>query len=328
MSASPGFHRIKKKETLFCSYCSKGFPIGVSLKSHYLEDHPGKPFKCTNCQQEFVELTKYIKHRIDKHRKPYACNSCDFRAVDSRGVKRHLVKCTLGNTGSAGNDRKPRNSGIPANSGNTEKARNTGNSESTGNASIGYRRTRSIRRPSCYYCNIKFIDLKSFDEHHQTEHPDQPYVCAYCQKQFSQRDALIRHRTANHLIKQWACSICKYKASNILKMKEHVEKCTGNTTMGYQRIASASTYSCFHCNIEFIDLKSFEEHHKIEHSAQPYVCEHCQRQCKDRSAYSKHKRNKHQTHYWSCNNCDYTSNKRSLIQVHIQKKHLQDLDKG
>ena len=200
MPTSPGFHRIKKKETLFCYYCPKGFPIGVSLKSHYLEDHPGKPFVCTNCHKEFVDLPKYIKHRIDKHRKPYACNSCDYRAVDSRAVKRHLLKCTLGNTGSTGNDKKSRNSVIPGNSKNTGKASNAGNSETTENN--GYRRMRSMRRLSCYHCNIKFNDVKSFYEHHETEHPDQPYVCAYCQKQFPQRDDLIRHRKTYHLIKQ------------------------------------------------------------------------------------------------------------------------------
>jgi KRAB domain-containing zinc finger protein len=175
---------------LICFHCSQEFQDGVFLKKHHLVEHPDKPYVCTNCEQEFSDKNTYLKHRYDKHKKPFACNVCVYRAQDIRMIKSHV---------------------------------RTKHKEKIHDNSIGYHRTRSIDKPSCFHCNQEFNDIKSFCNHHTAEHPEEPFVCEHCEKQFERR-AYVRHRGAYHIRRDWACNTCDYKGAPLTTMKIHVEK--------------------------------------------------------------------------------------------------------
>ncbi|KAG7277403.1 hypothetical protein CRUP_033358 [Coryphaenoides rupestris] len=87
----------------FCNECDSKFPEADSLKSHMLQDHSDKPYRCDSCQAAFRYKGNLASHktfnrpanlkthtRIHSGEKPYKCETCGSRFVQCEKCDLHF----------------------------------------------------------------------------------------------------------------------------------------------------------------------------------------------------------------------------------------------
>ena len=282
-----GFHKIdQKKETLFCPHCKLDFPDDFSLNKHHLTEHKDKPFVCNFCQQQFLDKKDYMNHKYTIHIKPFACNTCTYRAPFLRLIKTHVRK------------------------------KSCSRFEGEGFHKIEQKKETLF----CPHCELDFPDDLSLNKHHLSEHKDKPFVCHFCDKNFLNRQHYMNHKYVIHL-KLWACNTCSYRAPERRVIENHVNKKHRDLSegQGFHKIEmEKEKLSCPHCQQDFQDDLSLNKHHSTEHPDEPFVCNVCKQQFLDKKHYTNHKYANHTT--FACNDCSFRTNHLFKIKEHVRKK--------
>ena len=91
-SVVKGFHKKPDLGQVKCGYCSEVFFTDSTASLHHRSVHKGLPNKCSQCEKTFKSRTSLNKHIYAAHKKPFACNICDFRTYSSSNILNHVDK--------------------------------------------------------------------------------------------------------------------------------------------------------------------------------------------------------------------------------------------
>lgn len=107
--------------------------------------------------------------------------------------------------------------------------------------------------PKAYTCN------RSLQQHYKSVHSIKPFTCDICRKSFYTQEDIDVHMTKHGIgEKQYKCHICDKKLGQRRSLIRHLKLHSGG-----------KTYTCKHCDINFIDYKAFKRHH-LKHSLETY----------------------------------------------------------
>ncbi|XP_063706739.1 gastrula zinc finger protein XlCGF57.1-like [Culicoides brevitarsis] len=256
-----------KDKPFKCSECSQQFAEQASLTRHRKKQHLGvqriKKFHCDSCQQQFYDKYTLEVHIRAKHTlvKPFSCSQCDKSFVDKRLLKSHLK--------------------IHSDTKNyvCDLCSKAFKHQST---LVLHMRNHSSDRPfKCEICNISFKQRSTLNSHVLMHTGVKPYVCKICEKRFTASSSLKTHERSHVDQKPFQCEICKKKFAR-KDLRAH-----------YATHTNQKDFSCpeMGCDKAYATQSLLNTHRKIKHSDEnPFVCtqEGCKRKFSSEINLQKH----------------------------------------
>ena len=87
-----GFHKVRGIGGVKCGYCNEIFNSEYKAKLHHRSEHNGLPNKCSICEKTFEKRKSLMNHIYTTHKRPFACNICDYRAYKTVNILKHVDK--------------------------------------------------------------------------------------------------------------------------------------------------------------------------------------------------------------------------------------------
>ncbi len=106
------------------------------------------------------------------------------------------------------------------------------------------------RRHKCHRCIQSFDARKDYHRHlHQTESPENLFVCQICRERFESRPSLVRHLGHDHHPDQLRCQVCRRPTESCVD--KHAD---------YLYSVQDKIYDCPVCEIQFRKKSSLKKH--------------------------------------------------------------------
>ncbi|KAF6197674.1 hypothetical protein GE061_008640, partial [Apolygus lucorum] len=142
--------------------------------------------------------------QILQDEKPFACNICDYRAIRSSHLKRHM----LAHTGE-----KPHVCDV------------CGYKTGYPSALKTHIRTHSGERPyACEVCGYRVSRFGDLKAHMRTHTGEKPYSCEFCEYKSGKLSNLKTHTRTHTGEKPYECDICEYSVGHCSALKRHMRK--------------------------------------------------------------------------------------------------------
>lgn len=197
--------------TYDCILCKKTFESHAFLLVHLMEHNKNKPFKCDECNQEYLVETLLDAHKRKYHPSveynfsegQYKCVYCVLTFFNEEELMKHICK--------------PKSDVSESVKGDT-----------------------TTKRFKCKLCNQQYEKKRSLLSHfkvHTRETKTKKCICDYCQKEFTQKGALKRHIELHTKDKRYKCTQCPKTYSRYDQFTSHLRKHSG-----------VKPYVCEHCN--------------------------------------------------------------------------------
>lgn len=223
----------KKIRTYICPYCGKNCNVNSALKIH-IRTHTGeKPFKCDICDARFIQSINLKRHVLSYHKndEPYACNICGKKFRVLVYLKSHEVTHSK--------DRPFQCEACGAMFKRKSDLRS-------------HRRVHNSVKPyGCNTCHNKFKTSNDLKAHMLIHNDKKPHVCDQCGASFKRSGHLNRHAKIHTKNKPFRCEQCGAQFNRKENLRSH------------QRIHSGEyPYSCKECRANFRHLSSLKMHEK------------------------------------------------------------------
>ena len=156
-----------------------------------------------------------------------------------------------------------------------------------------HKKLHCIEKNICYYCNEKFSNRSSLNDHMEKHKGPLPYFCSLCDSRFKTRAQLKIHLPKHSDEKPFRCELCPagFKWKHALKghmvthtkVKDHLCDICGYATAhksqlkAHRLIHTGQTYKCTHAGCTFQATKTQNlKYHMLTHTREkPHQCEIC-----------------------------------------------------
>ncbi|XP_065088442.1 gastrula zinc finger protein XlCGF46.1-like isoform X1 [Ochlerotatus camptorhynchus] len=246
-----------------CSMCFKRYTKRRALQFHQRDMYIDKPFKCDECEQEFISETELNSHKQshgkeldEKKGQLPKCCACYEQFDTEESLQKHCIEVHLPESQSANNDKV------------NEFA-----------CHVCYRRYKTRRsllnhklKPyrnkqyQCAECGRIFRDKCALSDHERRHQGEQPFVCPVCSKPFAIKDSFRKH-VKSHSIDDdhFKCETCGKGFKTKGNLKDHY-------------ITHASDYRplvCSLCPATFARKSCLKSHMRMHTGEKPFKCHLC-----------------------------------------------------
>ena len=183
--------------TYDCIFCKMAFETHEYLLVHLMEHNKDKPFKCDECNEEYLLETSLVAHKkkyhpsIEYSKGQYKCVYCVLSFFSEEELLSHICKSK---------------------------------SDATKNVK------EEPKRFKCKLCNQRYEKKRSLLSHfkvHTREIKAKLFICDFCQKEFTQKGALKRHIELHTKDKRYKCTECPKTYSRYDQFTSHLRKHSG-----------------------------------------------------------------------------------------------------
>ena len=296
-----------------CNSCGKAFSRSYHLKVHARLHTGERPYKCVQCQKTFVDSSALRGHlKTHSEDKPHKCKTCNRAFKDRGNLRQHEAT------------HKPER---PYKCDQCSQAF-TFKRNMLRHAEIHQKKPAANTDYNIYKCDfcIKIFSSKSeLTEHNQTEHPNDPSIqsshvfkCVQknCEKIFPTKDLFMSHVDLVHKEKEvekeegpFSCQHCGVQFVNLKTLRHHSK--TSHSNVG--------GFKCSLCNKKYkneCDLRSHMKDHTDKR--RKYVCDYCSKAWDKPSDLVKHIRVHTGEKPFKCQECDKSFSDKSLYLKHIR----------
>ncbi|XP_039751274.1 oocyte zinc finger protein XlCOF6-like [Pararge aegeria] len=313
-----------KQNEYKCGQCTQCFGSEYDLKIHSAIHIKGNKWKCTKCEKDFTDRTKFSRH-IRRHMdttKRWSCESCGKAFAEKSALVRHSrvhtgvarekkYSCKLCNKKFGDryqlNEHNANHTGVRPCSCDV-----CGKTFASSRLLASHSRVHSDDRPyECSYCIRRFREKSTRDTHHRTHTGERPYICSVCGKSFIQNSNLRLHMRTHTGEKPYTCQVCGRKFSS------------GSSLCSHKRIHTGEKpYSCAFCGKRFarMDIKG---HLRLHTGERPHACCACPKQFVSAAALREHRLVHTGEKPFQCTLCPAKFKKKMYLTNHL-KRHAKD----
>ncbi|KAJ9581249.1 hypothetical protein L9F63_023575 [Diploptera punctata] len=247
--------KARVKKSLSCNICGKKYTKSGSLIKHALQ-HEGKgTFRCRPCGEVFTTEAERLKHRNEKHEKPWKCNVCNHMFATQEKLDSHIkwhenkeTEVFICNV--CGKEFKLKvNLKVHVESRCGTDPQHVCSICGKAFMTRGTLVTHALLHTGektflCRFCGKSFRLKVEMQRHERSHTGEKPFVCKVCNKAFAHRESLVTHNTLHTGIRPYMCEACGSTFScigNLIKhRKTHRNRCALVTSSNKSKIKSNS----------------------------------------------------------------------------------------
>ena len=232
--------KVVDKKSLLCHVCGKRYTKSGSLAKHELQ-HEGKgTFRCRPCGEVFATEADRMKHRDERHEKPWKCHICNHMFATQEKLDSHIrwhenkvTEVFICNV--CGKEFKLKvNLKVHVESRCGTDPQHVCNVCGKAFMTRGTLVTHALLHTGektflCRFCGKSFRLKVEMQRHERSHTGEKPFVCKVCNKAFAHRESLVTHNTLHTGIRPYMCEACGSTFScigNLIKhRKTHRNRC-------------------------------------------------------------------------------------------------------
>ncbi|XP_050398943.1 zinc finger protein ZFAT isoform X1 [Patella vulgata] len=283
------FHKMRETfGSEECEYCGRLFYSKADFEAHQRIHTGERPFHCEHCQFKAMNSNVLKKHVEKEHptdNTTYKCTDCDFTTTTRNMLWSHRIKHL---------------------------------------AVVGLQ---------CPKCPDKFESMKQLRTHLLEKHPyiemeelekltgykhrlhgkmgRRSYKCPYCERIFMKANAeLQKHIWMHEGIKPFKCAVCTYSCRSKNNLQAHM-----------LRHSAEKPFHCEECGKLYKSRTALRWHVRSHKDGKMFKCSKCSYEAAQRSHLKRHMETHDVLKRYACQECDYTANTIQFMKIHYARNH-------
>lgn len=172
----------------------------------------------------------------------------------------------------------------------------------------------------CSQCSLSLFKLNDYLQHIKREHCVEVYRCVLCKQMqlFDNVNLLKEHFFQVHQsskVDTYKCRLCSHVSLSLDDLDKHLKSVHNQSTQ------ANLMFKCQHCDMQFGQSSSLNQHIQLNHSSTTYSCQYCRNTFNSKAQLERHVRIHLSSIDLKCNICDKQFDNEAHLSQHKLSSH-------